>query len=219
MGGAVNIIILVFAAILLTFLLYAEQRENPKQRLPVKTALSSLFILIVLIQPISLKGYFFPLCAGLVLCLVGDVCLALPDRFFKAGLVAFLLGHVSYSVSFAAIMPIGQWLSLGTLLFFGISAGVFLWLRPHLGAMVGPVLVYVLVITVMVSAAWAVYWKTLLPIYGRGIIFSGAIFFYLSDIFVARNQFMKKEFVNRLIGLPLYYAGQFLLAFSPGLLR
>jgi uncharacterized membrane protein YhhN len=215
----VNIIIVVFAAILLTFLLYAERRENPKQRLPVKTSLSSLFIVIALIQPLGLKGYFPPLCAGLVFCLIGDVCLALPDRFFKAGLVAFLLGHVFYIVSFAAIIPIGQWLSLGTLLFTVISACVFLWLRPHLGAMVGPVLVYVLVITIMVSAAWAVYWKTLLPVSGRMLIFIGAVSFYFSDIFVARNQFVKKEFVNRLIGLPLYYAGQFLLAFSPGLLR
>jgi len=85
--------------------------------------------------------------------------------------------------------------------------------------MVVPVLVYVLVITIMVSAAWAVYWKTLFPISGRALIFLGAVSFYFSDIFVARNQFMKKEFANRLIGLPLYYAGQFLLAFSPGFLR
>jgi hypothetical protein len=30
---------------------------------------------------------------------------------------------------------------------------------------------------------------------------------------------MKKEFVNRLVGLPMYYAGQFLIAFSSGFLR
>jgi hypothetical protein len=27
---------------------------------------------------------------------------------------------------------------------------------------------------------------------------------------------LKKKFINRLIGLPLYYSGQFLLAFSVG---
>jgi len=40
------------------------------------------------------------------------------------------------------------------------------------------------------------------------------LFFYLSDLFVARNQFMKKAYINRLVGLPLYFIGQFLLAFS-----
>jgi hypothetical protein len=33
---------------------------------------------------------------------------------------------------------------------------------------------------------------------------------------VARNKFIRNEFLNRLVGLPLYYLGQFLLAFSIG---
>jgi uncharacterized membrane protein YhhN len=49
--------------------------------------------------------------------------------------------------------------------------------------------------------------------------FTGAVAFYFSDVFVARDRFMKKEFLNRLVGLPMYYAGQFLIAFSVGFLR
>jgi hypothetical protein len=37
-------------------------------------------------------------------------------------------------------------------------------------------------------------------------------------VYVARQRFVKTGFVNRFIGLPLYYSGQFLLAFSTGLL-
>jgi hypothetical protein len=51
------------------------------------------------------------------------------------------------------------------------------------------------------------------------LVFSGALAFYVSDIFVARQRFLKTEFLNRLIGLPLYYSGQFMLAFSGGLLK
>ena len=51
---------------------------------------------------------------------------------------------------------------------------------------------------------------------GRIAAFAGALLFYISDIFVARQRFLKAEFVNRLIGLPLYYGGQFMLAFSIG---
>ena len=54
---------------------------------------------------------------------------------------------------------------------------------------------------------------------GRIMVFSGAVAFYFSDVFVARDRFMKEEFVNRLVGLPTYYVGQFLIAFSLGFLR
>jgi uncharacterized membrane protein YhhN len=118
-------------------------------------------------------------------------------------------------LSFATLTNIGQWGSLGALLLFLISAIVFFWLRPRLGAMIVPVFIYILVITVMISAAWGVFWKTTLPASGRALILLGAISFYLSDVFVARNKFIKNEFLNRLVGLPLYYLGQFLLAFSP----
>ncbi|MDD3992851.1 MAG: hypothetical protein PHV70_11955 [Desulfobacteraceae bacterium] len=38
----------------------------------------------------------------------------------------------------------------------------------------------------------------------------------MSDLFVARQRFVAPAFSNRLLGLPLYYIGQFLLAFSVG---
>ena len=34
------------------------------------------------------------------------------------------------------------------------------------------------------------------------------------DLFVARQRFVAEAFINRLIGLPLYYAGQLLIAWS-----
>jgi hypothetical protein len=58
-----------------------------------------------------------------------------------------------------------------------------------------------------------------LALTGRVIVFIGAASFYFSDVFVARDRFLKPEFLNRLLGLPLYYLGQYLLAFSVGLLR
>jgi uncharacterized membrane protein YhhN len=79
-----------------------------------------------------------------------------------------------------------------------------------------PVLAYVVVITLMVIGARAVFERPDLPLTGKALIFWGAILFYLSDLLVARDQFIRKAFSNRLIGLPLYYTGQFLLAFSPG---
>ena len=42
----------------------------------------------------------------------------------------------------------------------------------------------------------------------------GAVLFYVSDIFVARDRFVTPSPLNQRIGLPLYYAAQIALAFS-----
>jgi uncharacterized membrane protein YhhN len=82
----------------------------------------------------------------------------------------------------------------------------------------GPVLLYIIVITAMLSGAWSILGDSSLTLTGRVMIFGGAVLFYFSDIFVARDRFLKNGFLNRLVGLPMYYAGQFLLAFSVGVL-
>ena len=77
-----------------------------------------------------------------------------------------------------------------------------------------PVAFYIVVISVMVSGAWAVFRNPNMNRVGAWLILFGALLFYVSDIFVARNRFIETEFLNRLFGLPFYYIGQFLLAFS-----
>jgi len=186
----------------------------------IKSVLSLLFVMTVLLQPHSVPAYYHYLLAGLFFCLIGDVCLALPqEKGFRGGLVAFLVGHVFYIFSFSSLVQISHWISAGLLVFWAISTSIFFWLRPHLKSMLIPVLLYILVITVMASGAWAVFWKSSFQISGRAFILAGSLCFYFSDLFVARNKFIKDEYRNRLLGLPLYYTGQFLLAFSVGLLK
>jgi uncharacterized membrane protein YhhN len=211
--------IIGLAVVLLGFLLYFEKTGQPRLKLAVKTALSLLFVVTVLLQPNSQTPFGRLLTVGLILCLWGDVFLALTEpKWFKAGLGVFLLGHVLYVASFTRLAPGSAWFSVGALVFLAASAGVYWWLRPNLGEMHIPVAAYILVITFMVFGALGVYRQPVLAIPGRSMILLGAVLFYLSDLFVARDQFIKKEFLNRLIGLPLYYGGQFLLAFSPGFL-
>jgi uncharacterized membrane protein YhhN len=134
--------------------------------------------------------YYYCLLVGLTFCLGGDIFLALPQKMmFLFGLIFFLIGNI------------------------------FFWLRPHLGSMKAPVVLYVIIITIMVTGAWSVLGDSNLARSGRIMVFAGAFSFYFSDIFVARDRFLRKGFLNRLIGLPMYYTGQFLLAFSVGLLR
>jgi len=151
--------------------------------------------------------------AGLVLAACGDVLLIPKDkRAFLAGLVAFLLGHVAYAIAFAMRgLDLGWTLGSSVLLAL-IAAPVLRWLWPHVDSkMRAPVLAYVLVITAMVALAAGTYGAA-----GDLRILVGAIGFYLSDLAVARERFVKSSFVNRAWGLPLYFGAQLLLAGTPG---
>jgi uncharacterized membrane protein YhhN len=212
-----NILIAVFAAGLLAGLLYCEKREVHKSRLAVKSILSSLFIFTAVVQFHPIPLYYRFLLVGMIFCLGGDVLLALPGKMMLLyGLVSFLLGHVFYTAAFFYTAGFNQWTVTGLALSALAGAVVFLWLRPHLGSMKIPVICYILVITAMVVGAWSMVGAGELKPAGRLTVFVGALGFYVSDIFVARQRFLKAEFVNRLIGLPLYYGGQFMLAFSIG---
>ncbi len=216
----VNFFVVVLAAGLLAGLLYCEKKEVLKAKLAVKTVLSSLFIFSAVIQPHPIVPYYRFILLGLIFCLGGDVFLALPrEKMFRFGLVSFLMGHLFYVAAFLYLAGINQWTFIGLAISLIVSSGVFLWLRSHLGSMKIPVIFYIIVITAMVVGAWTVLAAGELTLSGRMLVFIGALGFYFSDLFVARQRFLKAEFVNRLMGLPLYYGGQFLLAFSVGLLK
>jgi uncharacterized membrane protein YhhN len=210
-------LIIVPAVVLLAGLLYFEKIGNQKGKLPTKTILSCLFIFTALVQAHPIRGYYYLLLLGLIFCLGGDVFLALPqDRAFLVGLVSFLLGHLWYVICFFYVAEINHWTWIGGLAGILVSTTVFMWLRPYLGSMLKPVMAYIIVITIMVVGALTVLGDTELNFAGRLLVWIGAVSFYLSDLFVARDRFLKPEFANRLIGLPMYYLGQFLLAFSVG---
>lgn len=146
---------------------------------------------------------------GLALCAVGDALL-LWDRTFDPGLWTFLLGHVAYIVAFHLAIGITGWPLLIALPVVLAGCGAVAWLWPHLGARKGSVGAYIVVISVMVWGALSVTNGGALP----WTVAIGALLFYLSDLTVARHRFVKAEFLNRAVGLPLYYAGQVLIALS-----
>jgi len=215
-----NTFIIVLAVGLLAGLLYCEKKEILKAKLAVKTVLSCLFIFTAVIQLHPIVSYYRFILLGLIFCLGGDVFLALPrEKMFRFGLVSFLLGHLFYVAAFLYVAGVNSWTFIGMALSLIVSGGVYFWLQPHLGSMKIPVICYIIVITAMVVGAWTVLAADELTLGGRMLVFSGALGFYFSDVFVARQRFLKAEFFNRLVGLPLYYGGQFLLAFSVGWLK
>ena len=148
---------------------------------------------------------------ALLLSFAGDVLLIPRTRkLFLAGLGSFLLGHLAYAVAFlirgvdpvysaaalAVLLPLGWWVSR--------------WLRPHLPqGMVIPVHAYIAVITAMVACAAGG-----LRTEGGPLMFVAAVAFFLSDLAVARDRFVRPGLINRALGLPFYYGAQLLFAYA-----
>ena len=215
-----DLLILITALVLLIILLSSEKQGRTPWGVYVKGSVSALFVLTALIQPHPNPAYYQAILLGLIFGLVGDVCLALPgNRAFRVGLFAFLAGHIFYVWAFAGIARLEGWASPVQLILLAVSGGAFWWLRSHVGKMMVPVVVYLIVITLMLAGAWAVFLHPGLDAAGRWVILIGALCFYLSDLFVARQRFVTEQYLNRLIGLPLYYIGQFLIAYSVGMVN
>jgi uncharacterized membrane protein YhhN len=182
----------------------ADARGAALARALGKIAASAAFIVLALSRGVD-TAFDRLVLAGLVLSAAGDVLLlSARSQAFLAGLVAFLLAHLAYAAAFAPVARPSAMLAIAI-----AAAGVLVlrWLWPRLGGMKVPVVVYCLAISAMLWLALGV---------GRTEVRLGAILFYASDLFVARDRFAAPGRLNRLVGLPLYYAAQVLLALAVG---
>ena len=214
-------VIALGCAAFLAVVLYAEKTGNDRLRYIFKPLASACFILVaVLGAAIDGDGAVGRwILVGLVFGAIGDVLLMVRGRRgFLAGLVAFLIGHLCYVVAFAQVVPIGDWITPHAALPVIAAAGIVVWLWRHLGRMRGPVLVYIAVIASMMIGALAVMAagddRLLLDDGEARRLVTGAALFFASALAVARQRFIAEGFINRLWGLPAYYAGQMLLAMS-----
>ncbi len=145
--------------------------------------------------------------AGLAACCVGDL---IGPYDFVAGALAFLVAHFAF-IGACLVRGI-HWNRALPLAAPAVIAGLLLavWLLPHV---VGPeivlVLSYLLVISCMVVAAWAVRGT-----HGTRFLAAGATLFYLSDIFLARWRYVSSDSFHAYLCYPLYYTACILLALS-----
>lgn len=157
---------------------------------------------------------------ALVLCLIGDIFLMLPERLFMAGLVAFLLGHIAYILGFQfGIPPQGSLFPaiLMAAIIILVSGTVYRKLAQGLKAsgktrMITPVFIYAIVISFMLFATL----NTLLIYnwnYAAALPVSfGALLFYISDILNAWHRFVKPLPAGRLKIMATYHLAQIGLA-------
>jgi uncharacterized membrane protein YhhN len=158
------------------------------------------------------------LIAALVCGWLGDILLMIPDpqktgRYFKPGLIAFLLGHILYIALFAAYLPrMGSvpargWAALAIYVAAGIVG--YRLIVPHAGKMLPAIVAYIVIIVLMGAS-------TVLPLGsvatgGAVTAMAGAFIFMVSDTLNAYNRFVRELPLERLCTMGTYLIGQFLL--------
>jgi uncharacterized membrane protein YhhN len=190
----------------------AQIRERRRLVYVYKPLATVLILCIALLarEPVT-PAYRWALVAGLALSLAGDVFLMLPERWFLAGLAAFLAAHVAYAVGMAGALE-GPPSALRLIPFAAYAVGLFAYLRPRLHEHRAPVLVYALVITTM---AWLALERHLdAGTAGSRLALAGALLFVASDSALAIDRFAAPFRRSPLVVLGTYYAAQLLLALS-----
>lgn len=214
----ISLIFTVGCALCVALLVWAEHRCDTGLRWIAKTAASAAFVSTAIAAGALESGYGIWVLTALVLCMAGDVLL-IPkgENTFLAGMGAFAAGHGAYIGTFlwtglsadAASTPLLLIAIFGMALFAALSLH---WLWPHLDDFRGPVAGYTLIIAAMVAAS------VLAAPPGQAapsaLVITGAVVFAVSDLTVARDQFVSENFANKAIGLPLYYSAQLLIAQS-----
>jgi alkenylglycerophosphocholine hydrolase len=153
---------------------------------------------------------------GLIFSLIGDVLLMLPGgHLFIPGLFAFLVAHVFYIIGLWTDHKNFRQDNISALILLLLAATVGAYLYPYLpGAMLAPVLMYVIVISLMV---WKAVGSSFRDYFGKDqqkLIIVGAILFYLSDLILAVNRFAIPIPYSSLAVMIPYFSAQYLLASS-----
>ncbi|MBN2718391.1 MAG: lysoplasmalogenase [Deltaproteobacteria bacterium] len=206
------ILILISMWLFVAAQVYFEYRHHQGHSGPyvgiTKTLGSMLFVAAGLsggVHPLRGGGF---LMGGIVLCAVGDIFLIFQQRrLFLIGIGAFLLAHLAYCGAFISMKGDIRITVAVAPFVYGVGFLIARWLLPHVeDKMKKPVIAYLVTICTMVALASGLLLR------GGGQFTVAAAIFMISDVYVARHRFVKSEFKNRLIGLPLYYIAQMIFA-------
>jgi uncharacterized membrane protein YhhN len=147
---------------------------------------------------------------ALVLCVIGDVFLMLPQDLFVFGLASFLLGHIAYVIGMISggidVAPMGVGIVLVAIAIGVIGMTIMRAVRQgEAPELFGPVVAYMVVISTMVAVAFGT---------GHPAAIIGAALFYASDSLIAWNRFVRPIRNNQLAIMVTYHLAQFGLVLS-----
>ncbi len=186
---------------------------------PIRYIAKPGVMLVLLIWLGTLGGFRGPMmwfALGALFSLGGDVFLILPQEQFIASLISFFLAHVTYIIGFNQTFPPVNIASLVVFLIISLTAaGIYRRISLALLSeserkLRVPILAYTVTISSMLVSAlitlirpddqWSPFAALLVSV--------GALLFFLSDVLLAWNRFVKPLAQGRLKVIIAYHFGQ-----------
>ena len=183
---------------------WAVARERKALEYVCKPATLALLVLVAIALETDDNVVRACFVVALVLSLLGDVFLMLPQDLFVAGLASFLAAHLAFVV--------GLWLDGQTALVFAVGVAVAAVAIAVIGRriliavrrggqpeMAPPVAAYMGVISLMLASAIGT---------GEPLAIAGASLFYASDALIAWERFVRPQAWHRLAIIVTYHLAQ-----------
>jgi uncharacterized membrane protein YhhN len=207
--------ILAVLALFAALLYLAAGRMDDVYWLRMVTKPVPVLMLALWVSGLRVKGrYQLAIMIGLLLSALGDILLEYSQATFLPGLAAFLLGHVAYIAAFLQDTRKLHPFYGAAAYAYGFFAAIFLMTTGDLQGMIGPVYLYILIITTMLWRAAARLDVPTLPRFSVWVGLAGALFFVISDSILAFRLFGTPIQLGGAAVMLTYWLGQLGIALS-----
>jgi uncharacterized membrane protein YhhN len=208
---------LIAALIFAVLEVFALQKNQPRLEYFAKPAVM-IALFLWLWTSVGLRGALLWFGLGILFSLAGDVLLMISlDRYFLAGLIAFLFAHVTYVIGFNTPLPeLSGW---GFILAVILGINGLRVMRRILAPLAAqgqlhlrvPVIVYGVVISIMLLSALLKLTDLSWNANAALLVSLGAFLFYISDIILAWMKFVSPIRHGRIYNMLSYHLGQIAL--------
>lgn len=226
---------MTFVAVIVGFVSFAagvasafvEQMAAVRLGAVLKMIAASAYVAFAVLLGATASLYGCLILVALGLSWIGDLLL-IPrgrPRALQTGIASFLLAHLVYAGAFIVRGPRLVPTLIGGAVMLVVGIVVWRWLAHSdvAARMSTAIQLYILGIGIMAAFAAGTAFNSVpsgpfrigAPAATPALrIIIGAAAFVISDLFVARERFVDHNVANRIVGLPLYFAAQILIASS-----
>jgi len=179
---------------------------------PMITAIA-VFIVLLSIGFYGIDRYNLMIFSSLLAALVADTLLMLEEtNYLKNGIIFFMMSHLLYITAFGSNVTFKPWNIIILVIICFINFFLIRAMKKHAGGMLIPVSLYVLMIDIMGYLALTKLNN------GAGqyevALASAAVLFWISDLILSINTFVKKVPHSTVYTWLFYAPAQFLFAMS-----
>jgi uncharacterized membrane protein YhhN len=212
---------LVYFLVLGVHIIAGEQDQSVIANISKPAILSSLIVyfLVNLLKSQRRDSFGILILAGLSFSLIGDVLLIFQGElpiYFMLGLGSFLVAHILYIASFTKTYLLNHEIKFlqryGWVMLLIVAYAWFFFdaVKDFLGSMMGPVLIYIMVISLMLLIALNRFRKVSAASFTWIVL--GALFFVASDSLLAWNKFVRELDHSHLLIMLTYGLAQYGIA-------